>query len=115
MRILGKVESEAQSVVADIRIYEGILMNVPAVIYCFLAGDNNKKITYIRIKVARCKGYKLVWAQLQKSKEHPGLKQPYNFHWVWSSQVPLLTRSGVKIDSSVYLQVPGATQTGESC
>ena len=36
-----KVESEAQSIVADIRIYEGILMNVPAVIYCFLAGSNN--------------------------------------------------------------------------
>ena len=47
MRILGKVESEAQSVVADIRIYEGILMNVPAVIYCFLAGDNNKNIARI--------------------------------------------------------------------
>ena len=40
---MGKVESEAQSVVADIRIWEGILMNVPAVIYCFLAGDNNDK------------------------------------------------------------------------
>ena len=33
-----KVESKAQSIVANIRIYEGILMNVPAVIYCFLAG-----------------------------------------------------------------------------
>ena len=44
-RTLPKVESEAQSIVADIRIYEGILMNVPAVIYCFLAGANHNKMT----------------------------------------------------------------------
>ena len=43
--ILSKVESKAQSIAADIRIYEGILMNVPAVIYCFLAGSNNNKTT----------------------------------------------------------------------
>ena len=34
-----QVESKAQSIVANIRIYEGILMNLPAVLYCFLAGD----------------------------------------------------------------------------
>ena len=49
-RILPKVESEAQSIVADIRIYEGILMNVPAVIYCFLAGVNNNKMTKIVLR-----------------------------------------------------------------
>ena len=39
-----KVESEAQSVVANIRIYEGILMNVPAVLYCFLAGGQHDSL-----------------------------------------------------------------------
>ena len=59
-RILPKVESEAQSIVADIRIYEGILMNVPAVIYCFLAGVNNNEMTKITFEMQ---------SNLQKSVE----------------------------------------------
>ena len=35
-----KVESKSQSIVANIRIYEGILVNVPAVVYCMFAGTS---------------------------------------------------------------------------